>query len=273
MMKEQLSSRILSISTPKEIAEATGIPQEKLIVNKEFDPFAVIEVDTVLISSRHLFRSPYSINEKSGLVSVVLPREKIKNFKPSSAKIENIETILPFLPQPEQENEASQLLVQAFDYAKKHPLLIQDITAETKPHGERSKITTKVPEELFPPCIKLLLQGMATDGRKRALFIMINFLKQMNFTLDEVESTLLDWNKKNYEPLREGYIKAQMSWHRRNQQNILPPNCANDGYYVPMGVCKPDNYCSKIRNPTNYSLLRMRIQQETKKPKRKKSAE
>ena len=83
MIQEQLSSRMLSISTPKEITEATGIPLEKLMVNKAFDPFAVIEVDTVLISSRHLFRSPYSINEKSGLVSVVLPREKIKQFKPS----------------------------------------------------------------------------------------------------------------------------------------------------------------------------------------------
>jgi hypothetical protein len=273
LMKEHLSSRILSISTPKEISEATGIAMEKLIVKKEFDPFAVIEIDTILISSRHLFRSPYSINEKSGLISVVLSPEKIKNFKPSSAKIENIEEVYPFLSPSQPSNEAAQLLIQAFDYAKKNPTLIQkeEEKKENWLQNERTKITIKIPEDLFPPCVKLLLNGISTDGRKRAILVLINFFKQMNYTLDEIETTLLEWNKKNYEPLREGYIRSQISWHKRNQQSVLPPNCANDAYYVPMGVCKPDGYCSKIKNPTNYSLLRMKMQQEQKKPKKKSS--
>src|SRR3989338_4038429 len=35
-----------------------------------FEPTAIIEIDTILISSRHLYRMPYSLHEKSGLVSI-----------------------------------------------------------------------------------------------------------------------------------------------------------------------------------------------------------
>ncbi len=270
LIKDQLASQILSLSTPKEITQATNIPQEKLFINNTFDPFSVIEVDTLLISSRHLFRSPYSINEKSGLVSVVIPPEKIKSFRPSSAKKENVDTVLSYLPQPEQEYEATQLLVQAFDDIRKHPVIPNEPQAQEKHHAKFA-IKTRIPEELFPPCMKLLLQGVQQDGRKRAVFALTNFLRHMNYTFEEIEELLMKWNEKNYEPLRQGYIKAQLSWHKRSPQNVLPPNCTHDAYYVPMGVCKPDQFCPKIKNPANYSLLKMKLREETKKPRKKRS--
>ena len=276
LIKEHLSSAILSISTPREIMQATQIPESKLMISDKFDPFAVVDVDTILISSRHLFRSPYSINEKSGMVSIVVQPDKIKQFRPSQAKIENVEKICQFLPAPEKQFEAQQLLIQAFDHAKRNAIIIEQKEEKQKQNIQQRQAfapQTKVSEEFFPPCIKLLLKGVQTDGRKRAILVLINFLKHMKYEIDEIEQMLLDWNKKNYEPLREGYIRSQVSWHRRNSQIMLPPNCANESYYPSMGICKPDNYCTKIKNPTNYSLLRLRIQNENKKPIRQKKSQ
>ena len=127
----------------------------------------------------------------------------------------------------------------------------------------------KVPEELFPPCITLLLKGVSEDGRKRAVLILVNFLRQMKYSLEEIEQLMLDWNKKNYEPLREGYIRSQLSWYKRNPQNLLPPNCANDMYYKGIGVCKPDGLCTKIKNPIQYVKRKEFLQQLNKKGEKK----
>src|SRR3990167_7225909 len=47
------------------------------------EPF--LNIDTILISSRHLFRMPYSLHEKSGLVSVPLNPDEVLNFKKEDA--------------------------------------------------------------------------------------------------------------------------------------------------------------------------------------------
>ena len=41
--------------------------------------------DLVLVSSRHLFRMPYSLHEKTTLASVVVLPEELKNFQPHDA--------------------------------------------------------------------------------------------------------------------------------------------------------------------------------------------
>ena len=51
------------------------------------------------------------------------------------------------------------------------------------------------------------------------------------------------------EALRDGYVKSQVSWFKRQNKKVLPPNCSNQMYYVNIGVCRPDNLCSKIKNP------------------------
>ena len=62
-------------------------------------------------------------------------------------------------------------------------------------------------------------------------------------------------NKLNYTPLREGYVKAQLSWSKR-QKAILPPNC-DKTIYEEIGVCHPDALCGAaktIKNPVNYTI-------------------
>ena len=112
---------------------------------------------------------------------------------------------------------------------------------------------------------------MQTDGRKRAIFILTNFLTHMGYTAQEIEQQLLEWNQKNYEPLRDGMIISHVNWHKNAGQTILPPNCNNEAYYPSMGICKPDNWCSKIRNPVQYVRYRLKIEkQNEKKPRGRK---
>src|SRR3989344_2852385 len=67
--------------------------------------------DLILVSSRHLFRAPYSLHEKTALASVVLNTEDVSKFDlkdadPLKAEIKN------FIPDV-KEGEASEFLIQA----------------------------------------------------------------------------------------------------------------------------------------------------------------
>jgi hypothetical protein len=65
----------------------------------------------------------------------------------------------------------------------------------------------------------------------------------------ELEKRIYEWNKKNEVPLREGYVQTQISWAYRKKP-IMPQNCKE--FYEGMGVCQPDDFCKKIKNPVNY---------------------
>ena len=121
-------------------------------------------------------------------------------------------------------------------------------------------------DKLFPPCIKLILNGMK-DGRKRALFVLINFFRTLNLDKDELEKRIYDWNKKNTPELKQGYIKSQLTWSY-SKKPLLPPNCKE--YYQNLGVCKPDNLCKRIKNPVNYPVLKDKI--ENPKNSKKKTS-
>src|SRR3989344_673930 len=225
-----------------------------------------LEIDTLLISSRHLFRMPYSLHEKSSLVSIPINPEKIIQFekelaKPEKAKISEF----AFLDRSKSaKNDASELLMNAFDF---------------NPAGASFEVIKKeyampqeaVPEELFPPCIKLGLKGL-TDGRKRFLFALINFLVSSGWDYDSIEKRLEEWNKANPEPLRMVNIKGQLRYHKQQGKKILPPNCSNMAYYVDIGICKPDNLCAKIKNPVSYSQRKTMFSEKAPK-KAKKEAE
>ena len=96
---------------------------------------------------------------------------------------------------------------------------------------------------------------------------MINFLKKAGWSLDDIKKELLQWNKKNYDSLRDGYILSQINWHKRQKENILPPNCKNESYYKGMAVCEKDNLCLKIKNPVNYSRRKVFFNKNNKKTK------
>lgn len=239
------------------------------------DVYSVVDIDTVLISNRHMFRGAYSINEKTGLVSVPINAEEVIQFDKKMARPENVKFGLKFLDDIEvEEEEAKYLVVSAFDWSekqeKKKEYLEEIEPGEKKSYSGYQGPEIKIPEELFPPCIQNLMKGMEKDGRKRALFILINFLSNSGYEHDEVGKIVKEWNQKNYELLKEGYVNSQTMWHKRQAKSPLPPNCSNKDYYQSLGVCTPDNWCKFIKNPVNYGARRMRVM-ERNKPKRKTS--
>ena len=211
------------------------------------EPF--LNIDTILIASRHLYRMPYSLHEKSGLASVPIDPEKVLEFDKKDADPNKIKiSKFRFLDgKNSKKGEARKLIVQAFDLS----LAKEDgIKTDTKKIYENAEA---VNEENFPPCIKLINNGLS-DGRKRALFVLINFLTSVGWNYDDTERYLKEWNKKNTEPLREVNLLGQLRYHKAQKKKILPPNCSNQMYYVNIGVCRPDNLCSKIKNPVSYSM-------------------
>ncbi|MFC1682098.1 DNA primase small subunit domain-containing protein [Nanoarchaeota archaeon] len=198
--------------------------------------------DLVLVSPRHLFRTPYSLHEKTSLSSAVIDPEKINEFKPNDADPMKIKP-KPFTPDS-KEGEASELLMQALDWHnEKRP--------EQKKQIEYKSIKlSNLSEQNFPPCIQNILKGI-TDGKKRALFALINAFRSVGMEKDELEKRIQDWNKKNNPQLKEGYIKSQLDWTYR-QRPIMPPNCKE--FYQGIAVCIPDSLCNKVKNPVNYII-------------------
>ena len=118
MIQPFLIEKILNYGKMDDIAASAGKKVEDIIINKKLDPFKVVDIDSILISSRHLFRAPYSLNEKSGLVSI--PLKEVSDLDLEKAKPENVEVKLKFLDfEDVNPNEGRQLLLQAFDWVKK----------------------------------------------------------------------------------------------------------------------------------------------------------
>ncbi|HEB46953.1 MAG TPA: hypothetical protein ENI22_00605 [Candidatus Pacearchaeota archaeon] len=223
--------------------------------------------DLILVSPRHLFRMPYSLHEKTALASIVLKPEEIMDFQPKDAdplkaKIKN------FMPEAE-EGEATELLREALDWHKnKHPEEKQWKTGAAgvgKSHGNFKPVKlSELSEENLPPAIKKILQGMK-DGRKRALFILINLFRSVGMEKDELEKRIYAWNERNEIPLKIGYIKSQLSWSYRNKI-ILPPNYDKD-YYKGIGIT-PTEEEIRYKNPANY-VIKKTLQKPSKNQKKK----
>jgi len=198
-------------------------------------------VDIVLVASRHLFRVPYSLHEKTRLASIVIDKEEIPNFSPLMADPLKVK-IKNFCPCA-IEGEASELLAQALDWQQKK---VKKIEREFTGDSINVK-DLKIKEEYFPDCIKKILSGIKQDGRKRALFVLLSFLRSLEMPRQYIEERIDDWNKKNYKPLQEGYIRSQIDWFEKNK--ILPPNCGSH-YYKELGIsCN----CGE-KNPLSYTI-------------------
>jgi len=161
-----------------------------------------------------------------------------------------------------KKNDARQLLIQAFDFVEP-----QEEIKVTKQRTFES-IASALPQESFPPCIKLILKGLK-DGRKRSLFLLVNFLTSVGWDYDAIEELLREWNAKHTEALSETLIMGQIRYHKAQKKNMLPPNCDNDGYYIAFGVCKPDWLCAKIKNPVNYSIIKSKMLKKDEKTSEK----
>lgn len=268
LIKNHLESELLKHNI-EDIAKNIGKEKEGLFKDGKFDPFSVVDIDTILISSRHLFRAAYSINEKSGLVSVPITLEQLKNFGLEIANPKNVSAGLNFLDQDRfEQGEAHHLIRQAFDFTIKTRSIESELKIQTQKNYEEN--IDKIPADFFPGCIKKLLAGNMADGRKRALFILINFLKSTNYDKDEMRAMLNEWNSKNPVPLKQGYINSQLLWHERQNKKILPPNCDNDNYYRSLGVKDPDEFCKRCKNPVNCASRAYRNSKNFSRGKKKK---
>ena len=241
----------------------------------DINPLSIIEVDTLLISSRHMYRCVYSLHEKSGLVSIPVRPEDILSFDKSKAEPHkvSISSDLSFLDSSKTaKGEAKDLILSMLeDHSKVIELQKEDLTQSvTKPYQiDFEELKHKAPEQIFPPCIHHILKGIA-DGKKRALFVLVNFLKNAGWNHEDISDLVFGWNKKNPEPMRENIIISHLRYHKNTK--TLPPNCSNTDYYKDLGICHPDTLCKKIKNPVNYTRRKARaLQQETSKKTKKKS--
>lgn len=256
MIKKELASRIQDLDSIKEISEKTGKRQEELIENEEFNPYSIVTLDSGLISSRHLFRMPFSLNEKTSLASVVVMPKKIEKFNPKLAKPSDFIIYKPFIKIPE-EREGKELLIQALDWKK---------SVMITPDTDRKMIEIKgrVTEEDFPPCIKKALEGMKRDGRKRCLFILLNFFRSINMPKEEVEKCLREWNSRNYKLLSESYLQTQIDWNFKQKKAFPPPNCDHP-FYRETGIFTPE--CETMKNPLRWVARRLRMKGKGKERK------
>ncbi|MCK5449690.1 hypothetical protein KAI32_02395 [Candidatus Pacearchaeota archaeon] len=217
-------------------------------------------VDIILVSPRHLFRAPYSLHEKTAFASIVLDKNQIETFKPTDADPLKIKTPKSFMPNSE-EGEAKELLLRAIEEANEN----QPEEKVKKYEGASIDLKgLKITEEMYPPIIKKLLLGIKDDGRKRALSLILSFFTSLEFPQDFIEEKIEKWNKKNHQPLKQGYIKSQILWYLKNKR--LPPNY-DKPIYKEFGIRNPPE--PGMKNPINYTLKR--AMQAQRKPHKKLS--
>lgn len=229
---------------------------EKAIIDDDLSPKlnvdAFLEIDTILIAPRHLYRMPYSFHEKSGLVSVPVNTNEILRFEKKMAKPDNVRFDIDFLNRENtKEGEATMLFINSFDFS------FDTNKTETREHKEFALPEEAISEDFFPPCIKCMLNGLE-DGKKRALFTLINFYRGAGWSVNAIDQRISDWNKKNPEPLKEVYLKGQIRQTKKVKSIIPPHNCKR--YYQDLQVCKPDSFCPKIKNPLQYAKLKAEIE-------------
>tara|TARA_Y100000310_G_scaffold206740_1_gene207172 strand:+ start:3450 stop:5039 length:1590 start_codon:yes stop_codon:yes gene_type:complete len=260
----------------KELTPSSSCPNCKSKETYEkFNVEEILNIDAIMLSSRHLYRMPYSMHEKSGLVSIPVDVEKIMDFDKKQASPFNLK-IPPFKFLDKEKaikNESTTLFDKAFalkaeiDSEKKQREDLKHKVYESSSDVKFEQIQEAIPEELFPPCITLILKGIE-DGKKRAIFSLVNFLATVGWDHDKIESRLKEWNSKNKPPLKENYVTGQIRYHKQFKKNILPPNCNNEMYMKGINVCQPDNYCARIKNPANYSIRKViGIKKNTKQKK------
>lgn len=261
MIRPHFVKNLLEFEAIETICKRTGKNFKDIVKQGEFDPFEILQIDTVLIATRHLYRMPYSFNEKSGLISVPIKPNNILSFDTKDAIPANVEVKMQYLePRHSKPNEAKKLIIQAFDSK------IEEEKIKITKQEEFAAPEEAVPEQYFPPCIQRILKGLQ-DGKKRSLFVLINFLTSCGWSHEKIELLLEAWNKRNPEPLREVILKGQLRYHKEGNKKVLPPNCSNKAYYLDMHICNPDTFCPKIKNPVNYAILRQKLSYSAKRGK------
>lgn len=262
-IKQSLMKSLLQKKPAKELIETIGEAPSELT------PFFFVDVENSW-GARHMFRAPFSLNEKKWLVSVPLEENEIKNFSDRFAKPENVVRV----KHPEffkgEENEAETLLIEALDWFAKQEKTDAYVSNVAK---NKTAYEGKIYEPLFPPCIKFALNGLS-DGRKRTVFTLANFLRIANWSWLDIEKKLVEWNMRNNPPLPSNVINTQLRAFMRNEYK--PPNCDSGQFIESVGLCRPDAICKRgtdkisIKNPIAYPF---RAMDKKKKEQMQKDAE
>jgi len=241
-LREQLEEQLI------EKVEEYGYRGE-METDQGLDPYQVSDIENDW-GQRHLFRMPYSLHDGSWLVSLPITPEEIKNFEKEQAEIENVDFETDFLEDYEK-GEAKNLVIQAMDFIEERRKEKKEERMNQDRDFERPE--DAIPEKYFPPTVKNILEGLE-DGRKRGLFILINFYRTVGYSWEEIESKIWQWNERNNEALREAYVKGQLNWHRNRDEDVPPPNYDANGYYKDMQVYEGDNLEEQVPNPVSYAF-------------------
>jgi hypothetical protein len=250
--RDSLENELMKLGSPEQLAEQANVKLGELLSKDGIDPFKLADLDSVLISPRHLFRMPYSINMKRMLASIPIKPSEILSFERHHAEPYKIKAHLGFLDSG-RPDEAGALVAEASDWWGKNR------KAASRIEKRKIEFSSAVSPENFPPCIKKIMEGMQ-DGKKRSVFILINFLSSVGWKWDAIENTLHEWNSKNIPPLPENYITTHMRWSENRMtsqgRSMMPPGCSNEGWYESIGVCSPDFTCGgaakNVKNPVGY---------------------
>ncbi|MFB6203456.1 MAG: DNA primase small subunit domain-containing protein [Candidatus Nanohaloarchaea archaeon] len=223
---------------------------EEMETDEGPDPYQVADIENDW-GQRHLFRIPYSLHDGSWLVSKPIDPDRIQEFEKEEAEMDRIEFEHGFLDEYE-EGEAEALAINGMDHLEEKREQRRKEKIE-KSEREFERPEDAIPEKYFPPTIKNILEGLE-DGRKRGLFILINFYLTVGYDMDEIEAKIWEWNERNDEPLRESYVTSQLNWHRKRQEIVPPPNYDANGYYQDMQVYEGDPLEEKVSNPVSYAF-------------------
>jgi len=256
-IREQLKEGLLAMDNPLSIANRVGKPIQQITDENGLNPFRVVELDSMIVASRHLFRLPFSLHEKSLLVSLPIPVSRLDKIEKKDADPKRVKRIHKFLTYRPELTEAQTLVVEALDWGEKHK-----VPERKTVYKGRRRIIKEISKKHFPGCILKTLKGLP-DGRKRSLFVLINFLQNMGWSWEKTRVAVEKWNDKNPSSLPRRYVQAQLRWHQRQKQNLLPPNCDNPNFYQSIGTCLPDKFCQTagkitIKNPVNYPFRKMK---------------
>ena len=212
---------------------------EKLMLDVQTD--GTIQVEDAVMESAQILLDQFS-------VFVNPPQEE----EEESEVDENIEKLEEEVDAMEEESKDEH------EEASKEPEDQEETEEEKaikKKYESFKSIELKdVPEELFPIPIKKLLKGLK-EGRKRGLFVLLTFLRSLNFSPEYINSKVREWNKLNDPPLKEGYVKSQVDWHLKQKKKILPPNYSNDNFYKDLKLLDSP---SRFKNPIAEVARRVR---------------
>ena len=269
-MKDSMRESLLEMGQPNVISQRVNKPLNEIMGEDGLDPWKVVNMD--IFSTRHLFRLPYSLHEKTMMVSLPLRYDKLAAFEKEMAQPEKVRVDESFLEQRVPSHDAEALVIESLDWASRHKIEVKEPLSQPKKKYDHK--VRYISEDLFPPCIKKILTEGLADGRKRGIFVLINFLRNMGWSEEQIGKRMDEWNEKNVPPIKTNYLRGQLRWHFRNEKPLLPPNCENPNYYKQMGCheCCQTLHNAGVKNPVSYPFRLMKAKSDAKKKNKKKGS-